>query len=444
MIVKLKGFQAALAAIQTKKAKVGVLGLGYVGLPLVHLFAKAGFPVTGFDIDEEKVAQLNKGKSYIKHISDKLLTDLIKKKSFQATTDFSLLRDMSAVIICVPTPLTENREPDMSYIVSTAQVIRDHLPKGQLVVLESTTYPGTLRSVVKPVLEESGLSAGFDFFMAYSPEREDPGNRTHSVASIPKVVGGLDDKSHRLACALYEAVVPQVVPVSSPEIAEAAKILENTYRAVNIALVNELKLLFERMDIDIWEVIDAAKTKPFGFQAFYPGPGLGGHCIPIDPFYLSWVARQYIWTTRFIELAGEINARMPDYVIQRVALALNSKGKSIRDSHICVLGVAYKKNVDDMRESPSLTILDHLKGLGAEISYHDPYVPVLTHTRKFTFNLKSTPLSKKFLESLDAVIIATDHDCVDYKLVSRYAPLLVDTRNATKKVVAAPEKVWAA
>jgi UDP-N-acetyl-D-glucosamine dehydrogenase len=431
-------------AIEQRSAKVCVIGLGYVGLPLVQLFVKAGYPVIGFDIDSDKVNSLNEGRSYIKHVGSEAVQAMAATGRFHATADPAVLGDVDAIIICVPTPLTANRDPDMTYITGTSETIRDHLRAGQLVVLESTTYPGTLRRVVKPILEETGLAATDDFYLAFSPEREDPGNPTHSAAYIPKVVGGIDRASHRLACNLYASVVPSVVSVSSPEVAEACKILENTYRSVNIALVNELKVLFERMDIDIWEVIEAAKTKPFGFQAFYPGPGLGGHCIPIDPFYLSWVAKQYECPTRFIELAGEINTAMPEYVINRTALALNSVGKAIRGSRIGILGLAYKKNVDDIRESPSLIILEHLQQLGAIISYHDPFVPVLRRTRKFDFHMRSEELTRDYLQSLDAVVIATDHDCVNYQFVARHAPLIVDTRNATRKTDALRAKIWAA
>ncbi len=444
MLLKYKGFNETLEAIQTKQVQVGVIGLGYVGLPLVQLFARAGYSVVGFDIDEEKVKKLNKGESYIKHIPSEKIGELVNLGQFCATANFEKLREVDAIVICVPTPLTINREPDMSYITATSRTIRDNLASGQLIILESTTYPGTLRTVVQPILEESGLKAGTNFFLAYSPEREDPGNPAHSAGSIPKVIGGLEPKSHELACALYSPIVPQVVPVSSPEVAEACKILENTYRSVNIALVNELKMLFERMGINIWEVIDAAKTKPFGFQAFYPGPGLGGHCIPIDPFYLTWVARQYGCTTRFIELAGEINTAMPEYVIGRLSLALNSQGKSIRGSQIGLLGIAYKKNVDDLRESPGLTILKRLEELGAELTYHDPHVPTLKPTRKGVFHLRSQRLTKKYLQSQDAVLIVTDHDDINYEFVVRNAPLVVDTRNATNKVENRHQKVWAA
>ncbi|MGL5095796.1 MAG: nucleotide sugar dehydrogenase, partial [Planctomycetia bacterium] len=351
------------------------------------------------------------------------------------------LAAVDAVVICVPTPLTEHHEPDMSYVVGTAKQIRDALRPGQLVVLESTTYPGTTREVLQPILEETGLKAGVDFFLAYSPEREDPGNPTHSAAFIPKVVGGLEKHSHVLAAALYAPVVPKVVSVSSPEIAEACKILENTYRCVNIALVNELKILFERMGIDVWEVIAAASTKPFGFQAFYPGPGLGGHCIPIDPFYLSWVARRFGMHTRFIELAGEINTAMPEYVIHRLTLALNDKGRAVRGSKIAILGMAYKKDVDDPRESPSFELLELLQHLGAVVTYNDPHIPRLKAMRKYQFDLASQDLTPEYLAAQDCVLISTDHSAYDWNFVVEHSSLVVDTRNACKNVTAGRDKI---
>ena len=436
-------YQESLAAINSQQARVAVIGLGYVGLPLVHLFWKSGFPVLGFDCDARKVEKLNAGESYIKHIQSEDVAEMLDTDRFLATTDASELREVQAVVICVPTPLTEHKEPDMSYVIGTAQQIRDHLQPGQLIVLESTTYPGTLRDVVKPILEETGMKAGSDFFLAYSPEREDPGNPTHTAAFIPKVVGGLEPKSHELALALYTPLVPQVVSVSSPEVAEACKILENTYRCVNIALVNELKMLFDRMGIDVWEVIRAASTKPFGFQAFYPGPGLGGHCIPIDPFYLSWVARGHDFHTRFIELAGEVNTQMPDYVVQRLLLALNSQGKSARGSKVGILGMAYKKDVDDARESPSFELMKKLLALGAEVSYTDPQIPRLGRTRHHDFEMESQELTADWLQSLDCVLIATDHSVYDWKLVARHARLVVDTRNAIREKNVS-HKVWKA
>jgi UDP-N-acetyl-D-glucosamine dehydrogenase len=437
-------FAEALKAIRTRTARVGVIGLGYVGLPLVRLFAKSGFAVTGFDCDPAKVEKLNAGESYIRHIPSDDIAAMRRKDRFRATADMGLLREVQAIVICVPTPLTAHREPDMSYVSGTAQQIRDHLTPGQLIVLESTTYPGTLREVVKPTLEASGLRVGRDFYLAYSPEREDPGNPAHTAAFIPKVVGGIEPKSHELAVALYEPLVPRVVPVSSPEVAEACKILENTYRCVNIALVNELKMLFDRMGIDIWEVIQAASTKPFGFQPFYPGPGLGGHCIPIDPFYLSWLARRHEFHTRFIELAGEINTRMPEYVVQRLLLALNSHGKSARGSKVGILGMAYKKDVDDPRESPSFELMRRLQELGAEVSYNDPLIPRLPPMRNYSFDLESQELTPEYLSSLDCVLIATDHSAYDWNMIVRHARLVVDTRNATRDVTAGWEKIWKA
>jgi UDP-N-acetyl-D-glucosamine dehydrogenase len=419
------------ARIELRAARVAVVGLGYVGLPLAETFAWAGYPVLGFDIDPGKVATLLRGESYIGHICPERVAELVGTGRFDATCDPARFVEADAIIICVPTPLGEAREPDLSYIVKTARTLRPVLRAGQLVVLESTTYPGTTEEVLRPILEESGLRAGKDFFLAYSPEREDPGNRDFATRNIPKVVGGLDEASGRLAAALYEPVVDGVVPVSGPRVAEACKILENTYRCVNIALVNELKGVFAGMGIDIWEVIEAAKTKPFGFQAFYPGPGLGGHCIPIDPFYLTWAARRRGLNTRFIELAGEINTAMPQYVVDRVAEALNDGGKAVKGSRVCVLGVAYKKDVDDPRESPAFTILELLKARGAAVSYHDPHVPTLPAMRHHSIRLDSQPLTPAFLGAQDCVLIVTDHSAVDYAEVVRHARLVVDTRNAT-------------
>jgi UDP-N-acetyl-D-glucosamine dehydrogenase len=417
--------------IEERTARVAVVGLGYVGLPLAETFAWGGYPVLGFDIDADKIACLNRGESYIGHICPERVSELVGSGRFEATSDPRRFTDADAVIICVPTPLGEAREPDLSYIVNTAVTLRPHLRAGQLVVLESTTYPGTTEDLLLPLLEESGLKAGRDFFLAYSPEREDPGNRDYATRNIPKVIGGLDDTSRKLAVALYEPIVDGVVPVSSTRVAEACKILENTYRAVNIALVNELKGVFAAMGIDVWEVIAAAKTKPFGFQAFYPGPGLGGHCIPIDPFYLTWAARKYGLNTRFIELAGEINTAMPQYVLDRVADALNDDGKSLKGSRICVLGVAYKKDVDDPRESPAFTLLELLQAKGARISYNDPHVPSLPRMRHHSLRMDSQPLTPEFLAEQDCVVIVTDHSSYDWDLVAENTRLVVDTRNAT-------------
>jgi UDP-N-acetyl-D-glucosamine dehydrogenase len=417
---------AIIELIRMKEARIGVIGLGYVGLPLVIEFCKAGFPVTGFDIDESKVAFLNQGRSYIRHIDSSALVKAFEN-GFSATTDFSLLRDMDCILICVPTPLNKNREPDMTYVFNSGGCIARSLRRGQLVVLESTTYPGTTDGDLRAILEKSGMRAGDDFYLAFSPEREDPNNKEFGVRNIPKIVGGYTPKCLEAAKALYDCIVERTVPVSSPRVAEAAKLLENIYRSVNIALVNELKVLFDRMDINIWEVIEAAKTKPFGFQAFYPGPGLGGHCIPIDPFYLTWKAREYECHTRFIELAGEINSGMPDYVVGKVMLALNDAGKPVRGSRILILGLAYKANVDDDRESPSYRLMEKLEALGADVSYNDPYIPAVRPSREYAryAGRKSEPVTADY----DLILIATAHD--EYReldLVSFGIPV-VDTRN---------------
>ncbi|WP_437229753.1 nucleotide sugar dehydrogenase [Planctomicrobium sp. SH661] len=434
--------QDLLTKLEARQAVVGVIGLGYVGLPLLDAFINAGFRTLGFDVDDRKVTQLNAGQSYIKHVSSQRVTEWRESGRFEATSDQRRLSEPDAIIICVPTPLNESRDPDMSYIVGTGESIAANLRKGQLVVLESTTYPTTTRDVLLPILLKSGLTVGQDFYVAYSPEREDPGNPVYSAAKIPKVVGGLDETSLELACALYRPAVVQIVPVRSAEVAEAAKILENTYRAVNIALVNELKMLFDRMEIDIWEVIEAAKTKPFGFQPFYPGPGLGGHCIPIDPFYLTWLARRQGLSTRFIELAGEVNSNMPEYVIHRLAEFLNDVGKPVRGSKICMLGVAYKKDVDDARESPAFTLMKLLMQRGADLSYNDPHVPQLPETRHHPLpDLKSEELTKEFLAAQDCVLIATDHSAYDYDFIVANSKLVLDTRNATRKVSSGQEKI---
>lgn len=429
-------------AIAGKSAKIGVVGLGYVGLPLIRAFHEAGFPTIGFDVDAEKIQRLKAGQSYIKHIPAEWIGQWLKSGRFDATADMRRLAEADCILICVPTPLSDSRDPDLTYVEGTARQIAAVLRPQQLVVLESTTYPTTTRDVVKPILEATGLKAGRDFFLAYSPEREDPGNVDFTSHAIPKVVGGDDGQSFELACALYSEAVKQVVPVSNCEVAEACKILENTYRAVNIALVNELKMLFDRMGLDIWEVIDAAKTKPFGFQAFYPGPGLGGHCIPIDPFYLSWLARKQGQATRFIELAGEINASMPHYVIERLTETLNDQGKAVRGSKVCLLGVAYKKDIDDPRESPSFVLMEMLLARGAELSYNDPHVPRLPKMRHHDVpDLESQPLSAEFLSSQDCVLIATDHSAYDYDFIVQHARLVIDTRNATRKVRDGREKI---
>ena len=437
-------FSSTLAALRSRTARIGVVGLGYVGLPLVRAFVDVGYSVVGFDVDARKAELLNAGKSYIGHIDASVVARMRAEGRFEATADLRRLAEVEAIVICVPTPLTAHREPDVSFIESTSEQIRDQLTPGQLIVLESTTYPGTLRGVMLPILEQSGKKVGIDFFLAYSPEREDPGNPDHTATSIPKVVGGIDPNSHELAVALYEPLVPRVVSVGSPEVAEASKILENTYRCVNIALVNELKMLFARMGIDIWEVIRAASTKPFGFQPFYPGPGLGGHCIPIDPFYLSWVARQFDFNTRFIELAGEVNAAMPDYVIHQVALALNSQRKAIRDSRIAILGMAYKKDVDDPRESPSFVLMERLLELGARVTYNDPHIPDLPRGRKHRIEMSSTELTPIYLREQDCILIATDHSVYDAETICRHAKLIVDTRNFTGSLKDYGDKIWPA
>jgi UDP-N-acetyl-D-glucosamine dehydrogenase len=435
------GTSTLLARIENKTATVGIIGLGYVGLPLARAFTTAGIRVLGFDIDPNKIVKLNAGRSYIKQIPDSVIAGM-RSNGFEATDRFDRLNEPDSVLVCVPTPLTESREPDLTYVVNSAQAIAAKLRPGQLIVLESTTYPTTTRNVVLPILERGGLVAGRDFFLAFSPEREDPGNATYSVTSIPKVVGGLDDGSGDVACALYSAVVPKVVRVSTPEVAEACKILENTYRAINIALVNEMKVLYDRMGIDVWEVIDAAKTKPFGFQAFYPGPGLGGHCIPLDPFYLSWIARHYGFNTRFIELAGEVNTAMPAFVVSKVADALNDVAKSVKGSRVLILGMAYKKDIDDPRESPGFELMDLLLKKGAIVSYNDPHIPELPRMRHWPhLSMTSTPLTPEFLASQDAVLISTDHTAFDYNFIVEHSQLVIDTRNATKAVTTGREKV---
>ena len=408
--------------IKDKKAKIGIIGMGYVGIPLGLEFAGTGFSVTGFDKDSARVKEINSGKQVMKHIPAKSMKEFVKKNNGSSTTEFSEIRDMDCLIICVPTPLDEHEQPDMSYIESASKEIGKNLRKGQLIVLESTTYPGTTREIVKPILEKSKLKAGKDFFLAYSPEREDPGNKEFSISEIPKVMGGLTDNCLRLTSNLYKNIVSETVEVSSLETAEATKLMENIFRAVNIAMVNELKLIFSRMGINIWEVIDAAKTKPFGFMPFYPGPGMGGHCIPIDPFYLSWKAKEYNTEAKFIELAGEINRKMTEHIAHRIGRALNDDKKSIRGSKILIVGVAYKKDIDDMRESPALRIMDLLKHKGAKITYHDPNV-------KNVGPLKSLDLTQNTINEQDAIVITTDHTNIDYKSLGKHAKLIVDTRN---------------
>lgn len=429
-------------ALQEKTATVGVVGLGYVGLPLLRAFIQAGFSTIGFDVDSRKVESLQNGRSYIRHISDEAISQWVDSGQLEPTDDMTRLNEPDAVLICVPTPLSDSRDPNLAYVESTTRAIAKTLRPGQLVVLESTTYPGTTRDVLQPILEETGLQLGSDFFLAYSPEREDPGNPDFSADGIPKVVGGTDPDSLELAAELYSQAVVKIVPVSSCEVAEACKILENTYRSINIAMVNELKVLFQRIGIDIWEVIEAAKTKPFGFQAFYPGPGLGGHCIPIDPFYLSWVARKHEMPTRFIELAGEINTSMPKYVVSRLSEALNDVGKPVRGAKVGILGVAYKPNVDDPRESPAFKLMELLSEWGAELSYNDPYIPSLPEMRHYDVGrMESQPLTPDWLAAQDVVLIATDHSAYDWDVIVQHAALVVDTRNATQDVAQGREKI---
>jgi UDP-N-acetyl-D-glucosamine dehydrogenase len=436
-----------------KDLKIGIIGCGYVGLPLALRFADVGQRVTGFDTDQEKITKLNAGQSYIQHIPADKINQHVQGKRFNATTDFSKLREMDAVLICVPTPLDERREPDLSYVELTAQSIAPNLQKNQLIVLESTTYPGTTEELVLPILEKGGLQCPLakgpgaettktDFYLAFSPEREDPGNKHFGLAQIPKVVGGINPASCQAAVNLYAQIVSKVVPVTSTRAAEMVKLLENIFRCVNIALVNELKQLSLRMDLDIWEVIDSAATKPFGFMPFYPGPGLGGHCIPVDPFYLSWKAREYDFATRFIELAGEINTAMPYHVVDALVAALNDHEKSVKGSKILVLGVAYKKDVDDLRESPSLKLLELLTARGAKLDYNDPYFPALHKMRHYDFShMKSVELTPQNLAAYDCVLIATDHTSYDYEAIVRDAKLIVDSRNATRRVKQGREKI---
>jgi len=423
-----------ISKIESGSAVVGVIGLGYVGLPLLAAFHRAGFRVIGFDVDPRKIEALKKGESYLKHLGENLVSDMKKAGRFDATDDFSRLAEADAIISCVPTPLGKHLEPDLTYVERTAEDIAKALRKDQLVVLESTTYPRTTREIMLPRFEARGLKCGVDFFLAYSPEREDPGRKDHNTQTIPKLVGGIDPKSGEVALALYKKAIKQVIPVSSAEVAEAAKLLENIYRAVNIALVNEMKMVLTAMGIDVWEVIRAASTKPFGFQAFYPGPGLGGHCIPIDPFYLTWKAREVGQATRFIELAGEVNRAMPDYVVHRTVLALNERNKSVKGSKILVLGLAYKPDVDDVRESPSFELIEKLEELGAHVDYNDPHVPQTHKMRHHDLKMRSVDLTPQSLASYDCVLIATHHAAYDWKMVAQHAKLIVDTRNALKDV----------
>jgi UDP-N-acetyl-D-glucosamine dehydrogenase len=427
--------------------KIAVVGLGYVGLPLSLQFARSCVSVLGLDVDARKVELLNNRQSYIRHVEPSAIAELVKSGKFSASMEFSRIKEVEAVIICVPTPLTKNREPDISFVIKTGEMIAPYLAKGALVVLESTTYPGTTDEDLRVVLEErSGMKAGLDFHLAFSPEREDPANRESKVKSIPKVVGGYTQACLQKAMSVYGQAIDELVPVSSCRVAEATKLLENIFRSVNIALVNELKIVYGAMGIDIWEVIEAAKTKPFGFMPFYPGPGLGGHCIPIDPFYLTWKARESGKHTRFIELAGEINTAMPEYVVRRVADALNTRNKAVKGSRVLILGLAYKPNVDDERESPSYILMDLLSELGAELEYYDSYLPVIKPTREHSHwaGKKSVEWDRATIESFDVVLIATNHSCVNYKELADWAHCIVDTRNAMSAARVPPGKVWKA
>lgn len=430
-----------LEKIKKKEATVGIIGLGYVGLPLLIRFGQAGFPLIGFDIDTKKINALLHGDSYIKHIPIEPISTFLKQKQLDVTISFERLREADCILICVPTPLTEKLEPDLRFVINTTETIAQSLRPGQLVILESTTYPGTTEELMLSRFQQTGLRVGEDYYLAFSPEREDPGNKSFHTGNIPKLVGGITPACLDHASLLYQNAVSQVIPVSSTKVAELAKLLENIYRSVNIALVNELKTLAQRMGIDIWEVIEAASTKPFGFTPFYPGPGLGGHCIPIDPFYLSWKAREFDLSPKFIQLAGEVNVSMPYYVLERTTEALNDRKKCLNGASILILGVAYKKDIDDDRESPSYAIMQLVLERGAKIRYNDPHIPELKPGRKHEFRMQSTPLTEEALEQADAVMILTDHSSYDYDWIVRHAPLVIDTRNATKNVTEFREKI---
>ncbi len=430
-----------LQKIESKKAKIGIVGLGYVGLPLLMEFVEQGFTTVGFDVDDKKVDLLNKGQSYIKHIADARIATVVESKLFSATSDFSRIKEVDCILICVPTPLTRYREPDLSYIKNTSETLAKHLRKGQLIVLESSTFPGTTEEVMKPILEKSGLKGDVDFWVAFSPEREDPNNPKFNTRTIPKVVGANTEEARKLVSTLYNQVIVKTVPVSSSQAAEATKLLENIFRSVNIALVNEMKIILDRMGIDVWEVIEAAKTKPFGYMPFYPGPGLGGHCIPIDPFYLTWKAREYEMNTRFIELAGEINTSMPYWVISKLMDALNDRGKSLKGSKILVLGAAYKKDIDDPRESPSFKLMEILIDKGAEVDYNDPFIPELPSMRMYDVKGKSVELTEENLAKYDCVLVSTDHSVYEFDFIVKHAKLVIDTRNATVNVKDTDNKI---
>ncbi|MBM3712904.1 MAG: nucleotide sugar dehydrogenase [Actinobacteria bacterium] len=438
-----------LNKIKLNSAKVGIIGLGYVGLPLAIEFSLKDFNVIGFDIDPKKIQILNSGRSFIKHIDSKKILTAVNDKKFFATNDFSKLVETDAVIVCVPTPLNENREPDMTFVKNTAEVIQKYIRKGQLITLESTTYPGTTEELLLPLFENPLSShekflVGKDFFLAFSPEREDPNNPDFTTSTIPKVIGGVTKDCLEVTSELYNKIITRTIPVSSTRAAEATKLLENIYRSVNIALVNELKMVFDKMGIDIWEVIDAAKTKPFGFNAFYPGPGLGGHCIPIDPFYLSWKAKEFDISTKFIELAGEINTYQPYYVVEKLIDVLNTNGRSLKDSKILIVGIAYKKNVDDLRESPSLKLIEILNKKYAKVDYYDPYIPEIPKTRKYDFDLKSISLTENTLSKYEVILLSTDHDNLDYEMIHRSANLILDTRNIFERKNIISDKIFKA
>ena len=427
--------------IDNKSATIGVMALGYVGLPLAKAFWSAGFNVMGYDVDQNKIDMLSKGECYLKHFGDDFVKEMTDTDRFEATCDMGRLGEADVIFVCVPTPLGKHLEPDLSFVAKAAESIAKTLRPGQLISLESTTYPGTTREIMLGPLEATGLKCGEDFYLAYSPEREDPGRKDHSTQTIPKLVGGIDQASGELAHKVYKEGIAEVILVSSAEVAEAAKILENVYRAVNIALVNELKVIFTKMGIDIWEVVDAAKTKPFGFQAFYPGPGLGGHCIPIDPFYLTWKAREFGETTKFIELAGQINHEMPRFVVDRTVWALNQAGKSVKDAKVLVLGLAYKPDVDDIRESPSFEIIEQLVAIGANVSYNDPHVPETHKMRKYNLGMQSVELNQDTLKDYDCVVISTNHKAYDWQMIADHANLIVDTRGALRQVSCDASKV---
>lgn len=427
--------------IQQRKITAGIVGLGYVGLPLAMEFVGAGYNTLGFDVDPAKIAKLKKGQSYIHHIGEERVREIVRKGLFDCTCDFERLKEADVISICVPTPLNKYREPDLSYVEQTARAIARRIRKGQLIILESTTYPGTTDELVQPILEAGGLKTGRDFALAFSPEREDPGNKHYTTRTIPKVVGGVTPTCTRLIREFYGEVFEKVVTVSSTRAAEMTKLLENIFRSVNIALVNEMKMVCHHMNIDIFEVIEAAKTKPFGYMPFYPGPGLGGHCIPIDPFYLTWKAREYEQTTRFIELAGEVNTKMPDYVVERTVRALSDRGKKIKGAKVLVLGVAYKKDIDDVRESPALKVVQLLRERGIKVCYHDPYIPKYPAGRKGGLGISSSRLTAALVKSVDAAMILTDHSCIDYQWVVDHAQLVVDTRNATAKIRRGQKKI---